>query len=140
LHLLAIVDHLRVEIRPLALEDIPVVETGGPVRLALSEMPLADDRGLVAVALEDLGDVFLGVVEVGADGGDFIYMVVGAGEYGRAAGFAQRVGAEAIIEAHAAVGDAVEVRGFIDLRAIATHRVCGVVVGHDEEYVGTGHR
>ena len=102
-------------------------------------MPLADDGGLVTVALQDFGEVFLAVVEVGADGRDFVDVVVGAGENGGAARFAEGIGAETIVEAHAVLSDAGEMRGLIDNRAIATHGVGCVVVGHDEEDVGTGH-
>ena len=52
-----------------------------------------------------------------------------------AAGRADRVGAEAVVEAHATVGDTVEVGRAVDAAAVATHGVRRVVVGHDEEDV-----
>jgi len=107
---------------------------------ALTQVPFADDSGLVVVALQNFGDIFQAIVEVGADGGNLVDVVVGAGEDGGAAGLAQRVGAKTIGKAHAALGDAVEVGGLVDATAVATHGVCGVVVGHDEEYIGTRHR
>ena len=48
-------------------------------------------------------------------------------------------GAEKIVEAHAVLGDAVEMRGLIDNRAVAAHGVDCVIVGPNEEGIGSGH-
>ena len=139
LDLLTVADHLRIEVGPLPLQDVPVVETGRPVVGPLAQMPLADNRRLVAVALEDLGDVLQTVVEVGANGGDTVDVVVGAGQDAGPARLAQGVGAEAVVESHPLSSDAVEVGGLVDAAAITAHGVGGVIVGHDEEDVGLGH-
>ena len=118
----------------LAGEDVPVVEAGG----VGDEVPLADHGGLVAGALEFLGDVIALGVERLFEGVDAVLVAVLAGEDGGAAGRADRVGAEAVGEAHAAVGDAVDVRRLVDAAAVGGDGVGGVVVGHDEEDVGLG--
>ena len=102
-------------------------------------MPFADDGCLIAVALKDFGHILLAVVDMGADGGDLVDVVVSAGEDGGAAGLAERVGAEAVVEKHTALGYAVEIGGPVDARPVTTHGVGCVVVGHDEENIGTGH-
>ena len=72
--------------------------------------------------------------------GDPVDVVPCAGEDGGAAGRTDRVGAEAVVEAHATLRDAVEIGRPVDAAAIATHGVRCVVVGHDEEDVGlAGH-
>ena len=64
-------------------------------------------------------------------------MAIFAGEDGRAAGGTERVGAEAVFKPNALAGDPVDVRGGVDRAAVATDRVRGVVVGHDEDDVWT---
>ena len=118
----------------LAGEDIPVVEAGG----FGNEVPLADHGGLVARALEFLGDVIALGVERLFEGVDAVLVAVLAGEDRGAAGRADGVGAEAVGEAHAAVGDAVDVRRLIDAAAVGRDGMGGVIVGHDEENVGRG--
>ena len=59
-----------------------------------------------------------------------------AGEEGRAAGQAQRVGDEGLVEAQALGADAVQVRRLEGGVAVDAHRTLGVVVGHDEDDVG----
>ena len=48
-------------------------------------MPLADDGRLIAVALKGFGHIVLAVVDMGADGGDLVDVVVGAREDGGSA-------------------------------------------------------
>ena len=116
----------------LAGEDVPVVEAGG----VGDEVPLADHGGLVAGALQFLGDVIALRVERLVEGVDAVLVAVLAGEDRGAAGRADGVGAEAVGEAHAAVGDAVDVRRLVDAAAVGGDGVGGVIVGHDEEDVG----
>lgn len=63
-------------------------------------------------------------------------MVVRSREDRGATRCTDRVGAEAIVEAHASVGDTIEVGGLVDSAAVTTHGVGGMVVGHDKEDVG----
>ena len=49
------------------------------------------------------------------------------------------IGAEKIVEAYVVLSDAVEMRSLIDNRAVAAHGVDCVIVGHNEEGVGSGH-
>ena len=102
-------------------------------------MPFADDGGLVANALQELGEVELAIVVARVQGGHAVDVIVRAGEDGRAGGAANGIGAKTVVKAHAALGDAVEVGRGVDAAAIATHGVGRVVVGHNEEDVGAGH-
>ena len=133
---LAHLDHLGVVVEALAGQHIPVVEAGWVVDAAVAQVPLADDGGLVAGGLQQLGHGNLAPVKRRGEGGNAVDMVVGAGEDHGAAGRADRVGAEAVVEAHATVGDTVEVGRAVDAAAVAAHGVRRVVVGHDEEDVG----
>ncbi len=102
-----------------------------------AQVPLADERRLVSGTLEELGEGRLRAVEGGADG--VVGVAVGVGVLARdhagAAGAAERVGHEALREAHAVGGDAVEVgrRGVATI--VAAHHLGRVVVGHDIEDV-----
>src|SRR5205823_861921 len=60
------------------------------------------------------------------------------GQNGGPAGRADRVGDEALREAHAFLREAVEVRRLVDLAAVSADGVGGVVVGHDVEDVRPG--
>ena len=59
-----------------------------------------------------------------------------AGENDSAARCADRVGDEAPVEAHAFVGEAVEVGRLVDGRAVGAQGAGGVVVGEDKDDVG----
>ena len=79
-------------------------------------------RGLAAVkAVEDRHAVDVAIL---------------AGKNGRPAWRADRVGHETVRETHAVMGNAVEVWRLVDLAAVATQGMGGVVVGHDVENVG----
>ena len=116
----------------LAGENVPVVEAGG----LADQVPFADHGGLVAGALQFLGDVIALGVERIFEGVDAVLVAVLAGENRGAAGRADGIGAEAVGEANAAVGDAVDVRRLIDAAAVGGDGVGGVIVRHDVENVG----
>ena len=100
-------------------------------------MPLAHDGRLVAGPLEQLGEGLLRAVERGAEG--VVGVAVGVGvlarEHAGAARAAQRVGHEAVGEADALIGDAVEVGRRGVTVVVAAHHLRRVVVGHDVEDV-----
>ena len=73
---LAVAVHLRVEVGALALEHLPLVEAGGPVGGLVAEVPLAEDRRLVARRVQLPGDVGQRIVQVCADRGHAVHMVV----------------------------------------------------------------
>ncbi len=118
----------------LAGEDVPVVEAGG----FGDEVPFADHGGLVsgAAGVPWRRDCAWGRAVL--PGVDAVLMAVLAGENGGAAGRADGIGAEAIGEAHAAVGDAVDVRRLVDAAAVGGDGVGGMIVGHDVDDVGRG--
>ena len=128
-------DHDRVVIQPLAGQNDPVVEPGGIVNTTVPQMPLADNGVLVAFFLKEFREGELPAVHRGAEGCDAVNVIVGAGENRSAAGGADRVGAEAVVESHAALGDAVHVWRLVDAAAVAAHRLRRVVVGHDKQNV-----
>ncbi len=132
----AIENKLRVVVAPLAGENGPVVETGRAMFGTLAEVPLAENGGLVACGLQQLGVSGKAIIERGGERGGPIDVVIGAGQDCGAAGGADGVGTETIVKPDTAVGDAVEVGRFIDAAAIAAHGVRRVVIGHDEDDVG----
>src|SRR6185437_9060041 len=89
------------------------------------QVPFANDAGLITIALEDLGQSFLGRIEVACVRGEArvlqhsIQVVVLAGEQGGAAGRAESVGTKAVGEAQALIRDAVDVRSLHQAAAIA---------------------
>ena len=135
---LAHADHGRIIVDTLAGEDLPEIEAGG----IGAEMPLANDRGLVAGLLENLRKRGLRAIEADAAGivVEAVDVIVGAGEHGGAAGPADGVGHETAVEAHALLRDAVDVRRIEQLAGIAVgaESLVGVVVGKDEDDVGGG--
>ena len=129
-------DEARVVVVALAGQDFPIVEAGGQA----FEVPLADDGRLVARLLEQLGHGLLGAVEhAGGVVREAVGVAVLARNHAGTAGAAQRVGHEAVGEAHTVGGDAVEV-GRLDVAAVvAAHHLRRVVVGHDvDDVVGLG--
>jgi hypothetical protein len=134
------VDHLGIVVEPLAGQNAPEVESPRLVLGSLAQVPLADHRRLVPVLAEHLRERQQAVVEVRGQCRDAVDMIVRAGQNRRAARRADRVGAEATIEPHAASRDPVQVRRFVDAAAVATHCMGGMVVGHDEEDVRPGVR
>ena len=135
LHALAHLDHRRVVVAPLAGQDVPVIEAGGIGH----QVPLAEDRGLVAGGLEQFGkrdlravEAAVGVVE------EAVGVAVLAGEDGGPRRPADGVGHEAPVEAHALLRDAIDVGRLDQLPriAIGADGLVGVVVGEDEDDVG----
>ena len=100
-------------------------------------MPLAHDGRLVAGPLEQFGEGLLRGVERRAEG--VVGVAVGVGvlarEHAGAARTAQRVGHEAVGEAHPFAGDAVEVGRRGVAVVVAAHHLRRMVVGHDVEDV-----
>ena len=125
-----------VEILALPRQHGPVVEAGRLVARPLPQVPLAEDRRLVAAGPQVLGDVRQAVVDVRVERRDGVDVVVGAGEDRRARGRADRVRDVAMLEPHAALGQPVDMGRVVDSCAIGRDGLRGVVVGHDEDDVG----
>lgn len=105
---------------------------------AVPQVPLTDDRGLIARRLEQLGHVLLAIVDLVVERLNSVDVVVRAGKDGGAAGGANGVRAKAVIQTHAALGDAIQMRRHIDPAAVAAHSMRRVIVAHDEENVRPG--
>ena len=101
--------HDGVVVVALAGEHSPIVETGRVVRRTMAEVPLAEQRRLVAGGLQRLRKRPQRVVQQGVERGHAVHVVVRAGEDGGTARRADRVGAEHGVEAHPPVGDAIDV-------------------------------
>src|SRR5690242_3962400 len=101
-------------ILPLPWQNIPIIKTGG---IAL-QMPLADHAGVITGGLQHFGNGRLAAVETIEDS-DAVDMAVFSGENRRAARGADGIDDETILEAHAFVGDAVDVRRLVDLAAVS---------------------
>ena len=122
----------RIVIVTLAGQDFPVVEA----RRQAFEVPLADDGRLIARLLEQLGHGLLGAVEhAGRVVREAVGVAVLARNHAGTAGTAQRVGHEAVGEAHAVGGNAVEVGRLDVATVVATHHLRRVVVSHDVDDV-----
>jgi hypothetical protein len=106
LDLLAVADHRRVVVDALAREDVPVVEAGG----VADQVPFADDGGLVAGLLQQLGEGLLRAVEAVAVVVEAVQVAVFAGLDDGAAGAADGVGHETALELHALLREPVHVR------------------------------
>ena len=132
--LLAHFDHRRVIIDALARENLPKIKA----RWIGAEMPLADDRRLVAGLLEQLGKRLLRAVERGVRVvGKPVQVAVFSGEDGRARRAADRVGHETAVKAHALFREAVDVRGIEQLArvAVGADGLVGVIVGKNKDDV-----
>ena len=116
-------------------KDPPFVEAHRVVTLAVAEVPLPEDRGLVPSGLQDRREGRLGTVEGRAQGRHAVDVVVRPGQDRRAARGADRVGAEAVVEAHPLGRQAVEVRRLVHPAAVRADRVRRVVIGHHEHDV-----
>ena len=129
------------EVLPLVDEHVPVVEAlrvvGDAVALAVTHVPLADDRRAVAGRAQ-LGDEGrLRRVDVGEQRVDAVDVRVGAREDRRPARGAQRVRREAVLEPHSGRGDLVDPGRHVDPGAVGADRVRGVVVREDRDEVGS---
>ena len=109
-----------------------MIETG---RLT-HEVPLADDRRLVAGLLHELRERRLAAVKRAVVVGKAIQVAVLAGEDHRPRRAADRVGAEAIAKESAFPRDPIDVGRVDQLRAIGGDGGRRMVVGKDEDDVG----
>ena len=125
-------NHGRIVVGALSHQDVVVVEALGRG----VEVPFADDRGLVAGLLQQLGKRLLVAVEGVAVAEEPVEVAVLAGLDHGAARAADGIGDVAAVEAHALVGDAVHVRGGHARRIVGTERLLTVVIGKDEDDVG----
>ena len=126
------VQKIRVVVRSLSGQHLPVVETGGRAL----EMPFPDHGGLVAGLAEQLGERDLRSVEHVRVVSHSIQMAVKPGLNHRARRGADRVGDHGPVEPHSPVREAVDVRGLVDDRAVGADGLEGVVVGEHEHDVG----
>lgn len=99
-------------------------------------MPFAKDGGAVTSLLKQLVKGQQAVIERSAQGGRLVDVVVRAGQNRCTAGGADRVGAETVVETHAALGDAVEVGRAVDAAAVGADGMAGMVIRHDEKNIG----
>ena len=126
--------HRRVIIDALPRQDLPEVETD---RVA-HQVPLADDGSLVASLLEELGEGDLRAVEDGIRVViEAVQVRILAGENDRTARSADGVGHQGAIEAHAFLGEAIDVRGLVKFSrvAVGTDSLIRVVIREDEHDV-----
>ena len=109
--------------------------TGRVVDAPVAEMPFADHSSLIPALPQRLGEGGQAPIQPGPERRHVVDVAVGPGQDRRAAWSADRVGAEAVVEAHPLLGDAVEVGRLVDPAAVAAHGVGCVVVGHYEQDV-----
>ena len=132
---LAVVDHRRVVVHPLAGEDVPFVEPGR----RRDEVPLADDGGLVAGGPQEFREGGLRAVEsaVGVVV-KAVRVTIFAREDGRSARPADGVGDEATVEPHPLARDPINVRRRDELERVRVRadRLESVVVAKDQDDVG----
>ena len=107
-------EEVGVVVIALAGQHFPMIETGG-VRL---QMPLADNGGLVAGGLQQLGHCLLRSVKRLPVVEQSIQVAVLAGQHHGAAGSADGIGHQAIVEAHAFAPDAVDIRRMVQAASI----------------------
>lgn len=107
----------------------------GRVRL---EVPLTDEGRLVAGVAQEFRERRLRSVEGIAVGHQAVGVAVLTRQHGGPAGRADGIAAETPVEDHTLGSDAVDVGGLVDDRAVRADRLHGVVVGEDENDVGSG--
>ena len=130
----AVLDHRRIVVHALTGKDLPEVEAG---RIR-AEVPLADDRGLIAGLLQQLREGDLRTVEPGIGVvRKAVQVAVLSGEDGRTRRPADRVRHHAAVKAHAALGDPVDVRRLEQLPfvTVGADGLIRVIVGEDEDDV-----
>ena len=132
--LFAFADHRRVVIDPLPRQDVPVIETG---RIR-HKVPLADDRRLITGLLEQLGKGDLGAVELAiAVVVEAVDVRILAREHAGPARPADAIRHQAAVEAHPLFGDAVDIRGRVQLQRmpVGADRLIRVIVRENEDDV-----
>ena len=140
LDLFAHLDHVGIEILALPRQHRPEIEPARLMRLALAQVPFADQRCLVAAGAQMLGDIGSAVVDRSRQRGDIVDVIIGTGEDCRTARRADRVGDIAMVQPHAFDGNPVEIGRRVDACPVATDCLGCVVIGHDEEDIGSfGH-
>ena len=128
---LAVANEVGVVVFSLSDEDVPVVEARG-VR---GQVPFAHNCSLIPGLLQQFGEGELRTVEAGAVVDEAIGMAMLAREHTGAAGATDGVGYEAVGEAYALIGYAVNVGRFNVTLVVGTDGLVRVVVAHDEEDV-----
>ena len=139
MHLAAGAQEVGIVIIALARQNLPVVETG---RIA-HQVPLADERGLIARAPQRLGEGPLRTVErLPLVGREAVDVAVLAGKDGGAAGSADGVATEALFEQAALARQPVNVRRQVVFAAegaeppvVGADGLQGMVVAEDEQEV-----
>ena len=128
----SILDEYRIVVESLAWEDIPVIEAAG---IGL-QMPFPDNRSLIALLPQALGDVVALRVDLVVEGVNAVLMAVLPGQDCRTARGADGVRAEAIRESHSLFREPVDIRCLVDAAAVRRNCVGGMIVGHDEDDIG----
>jgi hypothetical protein len=99
------------------------------------KMPFPDHGRLIPLLPQHFRDILSVGIQRVCQGVDLVNMAVLTGQNRSSAGRADGIGAEAVVKSHPARGYAVNIRGLIDSRTIATYRIRCVVVGHYEKNV-----
>jgi len=86
-------------------------------------VPFADHSSFVTDPLQQLGESLLTTIELQPIIGNAVYMAVFASQNHRPAGRADRIRAEAVIEAHTFFGESVEVWRLVDFTSVAAQGV-----------------
>src|SRR5271157_138197 len=127
-----------IEVITLPGEHLPRVKTGRAMVGSQAKMPLAKNCRLITIRLQILGNGRATIVH-GQEGFHAVewMVVVLPREYHGPARRANGIRAKTILEEHALVGDAIDVRGLVDLLplvstpGIARNRVKRVVIAHN---------
>jgi len=105
------------------------------MRRAFAQMPLAENRRLITMLLQQFGIRLQSIIYVRRQRGHAVDVIIGARQNRSAAGRTDGIGAKTIIKSHAALRDAVDIRSLINAAAISADSVRSVIVRHDEENV-----
>ena len=124
----------RIFVLPESVVDRPLVPVAVAHGLALAEMPLADDSGVVPSVAHVAADR-LDPVVYRREGRHPVLVAVHPRQNARAGRSAYRIRRVDAVELDSVFRERVHVRRLVDLAAVARHRMCAVVVGEDEEHV-----
>lgn len=125
---------LAVEPGPVGVDAGELLETG--ILGSCAKVPFSDVRGAIADLGEGVRDGGMREVQGIGESGNAISGAVLTGENGSPGGRADRSGDTGVGEANAGFGELVEV-GRLDERIGSADKIVTVIVGEDEEDVGT---
>ena len=116
-------NHDRIVVESLSGQHVPIVKSSWVGITAVSEVPFADHRGLIAIGLEHFRDARPSAIKMITQGLDTVEMAVLTGQNVRTTRCANGIDTETVMENHTAVCDTIKVRCLINPTPITADSV-----------------